>query len=426
LSVVVVGLEHHSTPLDLLERVAVPEEVLGKVLGTLRDRSNLSEIVVLSTCLRTELYAVVERFHEGVADLHEFLATSAGATVEAIEEHQTLLFDDAVTVHLFEIAAGLQSSVLGETEVLGQVRRAAERAEAERAAGPVLSGLFQRAVKAGRKVRSSTAIARGATSLSHVAVDLATARLGGSLAGRKVLVVGAGTMGEGIIDALAQRHEVAEILVANRTEARARDLARRVGGGSVGMSGLAGALEAADAVLLSTGSALPVLDVDLMGGVVRARAAADGTRRPLVVVDVSVPRNVDPAVSFLEGVDLLDMDDLSELAERALDGRRDAVAEARAIVQHEVERYRADERARGAAPVVSALRQRVAELRQEELDRHRHRLAHLDEADRHEVESVVNDILAKVLHQPTVALKATAGTPRGERLVEALRSLFDL
>ena len=144
MSVVVVGLEHHQQrPSTLLERVAVPEEELGKTLGALRDRANLSEVVVLSTCLRTELYAVVERFHEGVADLQEFLASSAGTTVEVIEEHQTVLFDDAVTVHLFEIAAGLRSSVLGETEVLGQVRRALERAEAERAAGPVLSGLFQ-------------------------------------------------------------------------------------------------------------------------------------------------------------------------------------------------------------------------------------------------------------------------------------------
>ena len=433
-----VGLEHHSTPLDLLERVAVPEEVLGKTLGALRDRSNLSEVVVLSTCLRTELYAVVERFHEGVADLQDFLATSAGTTVEVIEEHQNVLFDDAVTVHLFEIAAGLRSSVLGETEVLGQVRRAAERAEAERAAGPVLSGLFQRAVKAGRKVRSSTAIARGATSLSHVAVDLATARLGGSLAGRRVLVVGAGTMGEGIVDALAQSNGAtegaAEIVVANRTVERARALAGRVGGVGVGMAGLVGALEAADAVLLSTGSSLPVLDVEKMTSVAAARAdaagadaaGADAMRGPLVVVDVSVPRNVDPAVAFIAGIELLDMDDLSELAERALDGRRGEVAGATAIVQQEVERYRADERARGAAPIVSALRDRVGQLSRSELERHRNRLAQLDEGQWNEVESVVNDIVAKVLHQPTVALKEAAGTPRGERLVEALRSLFDL
>lgn len=410
------------------------EEALGKTLGALHDRSNLSEVVVLSTCLRTELYAVVERFHEGVADLQEFLATSAGTTVEVIEEHQSVLFDDAVTVHLFEIAAGLQSSVLGETEVLGQVRRAAERAEAERAAGPVLSGLFQRAVKAGRKVRSQTAIARGATSLSHVAVDLARDRLGGTLAGKSVLVVGAGTMGEGIVDALGQGPGGPAVVVANRTIDRAEELAGRVGGQSVGMAGLAGSLQAADAVLLSTGSSLPVLDLELMRAVTDARQAAAITgsgsaitgRGPLVIVDVSVPRNVDPAVAFLEGVELLDMDDLSELAERALDGRRGEVEGARAIVQEEVERYRADERARGAAPIVSALRNRISELRESELERHRNRLGQLDEAQWKEVESVVEDVLAKVLHQPTVALKEAAGTARGERLVEALRSLFDL
>jgi len=243
-SVVVVGLEHQHAPLDLLDRAVVPEEALGKVLGALGDRSNLSEVVVLSTCLRTELYAVVERFHVGVAELQEFLAVRAGAPLEVIEEHQHVLFDDDVTLHLFEIAAGLRSSVLGETEILGQVRRAAERAEAERASGPVLQGLFQRAVKAGRKVRASTAIARGATSLSHVAVELAAEHLGGSLAGRRVLVVGAGTMGEGIVDALS-RHAEAEVAVANRTVARARSLAATVAGTAVDIAGLAGALESA-------------------------------------------------------------------------------------------------------------------------------------------------------------------------------------
>ena len=170
----------------------------------------------------------------------------------------------------------------------------------------------------------------------------------------------------------------------------------------------------------------------LMRSVTDARqtAADTGSGRagldPLVIVDVSVPRNVDPAVAFLEGVELLDMDDLSELAERALDGRRGEVEGARAIVQEEVERYRADERARGAAPIVSALRNRISELREAELERHRNRLGQLDEAQWREVESVVEDVLAKVLHQPTVALKEAAGTARGERLVEALRSLFDL
>jgi glutamyl-tRNA reductase len=241
------------------------------------------------------------------------------------------------------------------------------------------------------------------------------------LADRKVLVVGAGTMGEGMVDALAQDSGGPAIVVANRTVDRARELADRVGGEGVGMAGLAAALEGADAVLLSTGSALPVLDLEMMGAVMAAR---DG--RSLVIVDVSVPRNVDPAVAFLGGVELLDMDDLSDEAEKALDGRRGEVDGARVIVQQEVEKYRADERARGAAPVVSALRNRVDELRESELARHRSRLGELDESQWREVESIVEDVLAKVLHQPTVALKEAAGTPRGERLVEALRSLFDL
>jgi glutamyl-tRNA reductase len=221
MSVVVVGLEHPRTPLELLERVAVPNEALAKTLGMLRDHSNLSEAVVLSTCLRTELYAVVERFHEGVADLQELLAAIAGTTVEVLDEHVIVLFDDDVTVHLFEVAAGLRSVALGETEVLGQVRRAAERAESDRASGPVLAGLFRRAVQAGRRVRSSTEIARGPTSLPHVAVDLAGSNLGGSLAGKRVVVVGAGETAEGVLDALKERG-VEEIVVANRTTARAK------------------------------------------------------------------------------------------------------------------------------------------------------------------------------------------------------------
>ncbi len=424
MSVIVVGLEQHHVPLDVLERVAIAEDDLGKVVAGLRDRSNLAEVVVLSTCMRTELYAVVERFHEGVTDLQEYLASTAGASVAALEGNWTVLFDDAVTAHLFEVAAGLRSSVLGETEVLGQVRRALERADAERAAGPVLSGLFRHAVQAGRHVRSTTAIAQGTTSLSHVAVELAASRLGGSLAGRHVLVVGAGEMGEGMVDALAGRGDLAQVVVANRTAPRAAELAGRVGGTGVGLSGLGEAILAADVVLVSTGASLPVLGAELLGPAGATRAGTGGS--PLVVVDLGVPRNVDPGVSDLPGVELLDMDDLTEHAERAMAGRRSELAAAQDIVRQEVERYRAEERARGAAPIVSALRTRVEELRLAELERHRSRLADLDDGQWQEVGSVVRDVLAKLLHQPTVAVKDAAGTPRGERLVEALRTLFDL
>jgi glutamyl-tRNA reductase len=423
-SVIVVGLEQQHVALDVLERVAISEEDLGKVVAGLRDRSNLAEIVVLSTCMRTEVYAVVERFHEGVTDLQEFLAGMAGTPVDALADHWTVLFDDAVPTHLFEVAAGLRSSVLGETEVLGQVRRALQWADDERASGPVLAALFRHAVQAGRHVRTGTAIAQGTTSLSHVAVELATSRLGGSLAGRHVLVVGAGEMGEGMIDALAG-HDVAQVVVANRTAERASALAARVGGTGVGLTGLPEALAAADVVLVSTGASLPVLGADVVVPAAHERAGAPG-RPSLVVVDLGVPRNVDPAVAAVPGVELLDMDDLTAHAERAMAGRRAELAAAQEIVRQEVERYRAEERARGAAPVVAALRSRIEEIRLAELERHRGRRADLDDRQWHEVEAVVRDVLAKLLHKPTVAVKEAAGTPRGERLVEALRTLFDL
>jgi glutamyl-tRNA reductase len=422
MSVVVVGLEHPRTPLELLERVAVPNEALAKTLGMLRDHSNLSEAVVLSTCLRTELYAVVERFHEGVADLQELLAAIAGTTVEVLDEHVIVLFDDDVTVHLFEVAAGLRSVALGETEVLGQVRRAAERAESDRASGPVLAGLFRRAVQAGRKVRSSTEIARGPTSLPHVAVDLAGSNLGGSLVGKRVVVVGAGETAEGVLDALKERG-VEEIVVANRTTARAKSLAVRAGGRAVGLLALPRVLADADAVIVTTGASMPLLDASQLE---KATARTNAHDRNLVVIDMGMPRNVHPSASALENVMLFDMEDLSSHAELALIGRQGELTAAHQVVLQEVERYRANERARSAAPVVSALRQRLDELLRAELVRHRSRLAGLDEQQRQVVEAVARDVLAKLAHPPTVVLKEAAGTPRGERLVEALRTLFDL
>jgi glutamyl-tRNA reductase len=348
----------------------------------------------------------------------------AGSPSEALEPHWTVLFDDAVTGHLFEVAAGLRSSIPGESEVLGQVRRALEHAEAERAAGPVLSGLFRHAVQAGRQVRTSTSIARGATSLSHVAVELAAARLGSALSAAQVVVVGAGDMGAGLVDALARRGAPPDVVVANRTVRRAAALAERVGGRGVGLEELAGVITAADVVLVSTAAALPVLDAGLLAPAASRRT--DVGLAPLVVVDLGVPRNVDPAVGELAGIDLLDMDDLTEHAQAALAGRRSELVDAREIVGREVERFRAGARARGVAPIVSALRQRIDELRLAEIERHRSKLTSLDEQEWKQVESVVRDVLAKMLHQPTVALKEAAGTPRGERLVEALRTLFDL
>ncbi len=427
MSVIVVGLEQRQAPLELLERVTVTESALPKALGSLRDQSNLSEAVILSTCLRTEVYAVVERFHDGVAELQEFLATISGTPVEVLADHLTVRFDDDVTSHLFTVAAGLDSAVLGESEVLGQVRRAWERAQQEHVSGPVLGALFRHAVETGKRVRSETAIARGITSLSHGAVALATSRRPGGLDGARVLVVGAGEMGEGVAQAL-DGHGVASVVIANRTTERAEAV---MAGLPVGMDDVVRAetlealgplLASSDVVFTSVGTTLPIMDRSLLEGATAARPPGD----PLLVVDLGVPRNVEPSAGDLDHLVLLDMDVLRAAVEEALSGRQDEVAGASRIVDDEVERYRVASRARDAAPIVSALRSQVEEARLSAFERQRARRSDLTDAQWEQVDAVTRSMVAKLLHQPTVALKDAAGTPRGERLVEALRTLFDL
>ena len=417
---VVVGLEPERAPLDLLERVAVGDDDLGKVLADLRARPNLVEVVVVSTCLRTEVYAVVERFHDGVADLQAFIAERAGMPVEAVVGHLTVQFDDMVAHHVFEVASGLRSAVLGETEVLGQVRRAGARAAAERAAGPVLTELFRRAVKAGRRVRTVTAIARGSLSLSHVAAELVAERFGGSAAGRRVVVVGAGEMGASVASALGR--DGADVVVANRNPAKGRAAAEAAGGRAVGLEMLAAELERADAAVACSAASLPVLDGNLLAPVLAAR----GARAELVVVDLGMPRNVDPTLRDAAGLQLLDLDEIRTRADRAMAGRQAEIVAAEAIITAEVERYRSDVRVRGAAPAVASLRDHVEGLRTEAVARSRQRRGDLTDEQWEAVDRVTRDVIAQVLHQPTVALKDAAGTQRGERLVEALRALFDL
>ncbi|HEY4929230.1 MAG TPA: glutamyl-tRNA reductase [Acidimicrobiales bacterium] len=424
---IVVGLEQKQAPLELLDRVSITETDTAKALGRLRDQPNLSEAVLLSTCLRTEVYAVVERFHDGVAEIQEFLADVSGSSVDSLAEYCTIRFDDDVTSHLFSVASGLDSAVLGESEVLGQVRRAWERAQGEHSSGPVLGTLFRHAVETGKRVRSETAIARGITSLSHGAVALAAARRPGGLAGTRVAVIGAGEMGEGVAQAL-DGHRVEHLVMANRTAERAETLVAGLPASAADsvetrdLDELVALLGEVDVAFTTVGTAHPI--------VTRADLAAALTRRTgrtdLVIVDLGVPRNVEPDAASLDGLVLLDMDALRAAVADAITGRQEEVAAATGIVSDEVERYRAASRARDAAPMVSALRSRAEDVRQAELDRQRSKRSDLDEAQWEQVDAVTRAMVAKLLHQPTVVLKEAAGTPRGERLVESLRALFDL
>jgi glutamyl-tRNA reductase len=419
--VVVVGLNRRTVALDVLERMTVSDAAVPKALRDLTDGPDLSEAVVLSTCMRTEIYAVVERFHGGVGDIRGFLARLGSSPPEDFADGLYSYIDEAAAAHLFAVAAGIDSPVLGEGEILGQVSKAWQRAREESALGPSLSNLFRHAVEVGKRARSETAIARGITSLSQAAVALVREQLGGSLDGYDVLTVGAGEVGEGIAIALASSARARRVMVANRTWDRAVELAGRVSGEPVRFGALAEALTDADVVLTCTGSPSVLLDAS---DVARAVAARRG--RPLLIMDVAVPRDVDPSVGRLPGVTLLDMDDLRSFAETGMAGRRREVARVRALIAEELERYADSTGARAVAPLVTALRARAEDIRTNELDRYRARLDGLDPRQREAVEALTKGIVGKLLHEPTVKLKEAAGTPGGERLGGALRSLFEL
>jgi glutamyl-tRNA reductase len=418
-SVVVIGLNHRTASLDLLERMTVDGARLPKALHDLASRANLSEAVVLSTCNRTEVYAVAERFHGGFHDVRDFLAELAFLAPEDFADHLYVRHDEEAVAHLFEVAAGLDSAVLGESEILGQVGESWDAAREEGVAGATLNLLFRHALEVGKRVRTDTGIARGITSVSQAAVALASERLGG-LSGVRVLVVGAGEMGEGMAVALADAG-VAEVLVANRSSAPAEGLAAKVGGRAIDLFELTGQLATVDVVLTSTGAQALILEhADI------ERAMDERADRPLLIIDIAVPRDVDPAAAGIPGVTLLDMDDLRQFADAGAAGRRREAVKARGLIDGAVTRYVDEATSREAAPLVASLHDRAEAIRTGELERVSGRLAGLDARQREAIEAATRAIVAKLVHEPTVRLKDAAGTARGDRLAESLRDLFDL
>ena len=419
MSVVVIGLNHRTVPLELLERMTVPDDRVPKALHDLCSRPFVSEAVVLSTCNRTEVYAVADKFHGAYASIRDFLSDLAHIAPEDFADHLYTHYDSAAAAHLFTVTAGLDSAVLGESEIQGQVRRAWDLARSEGAARGVLNHLFRHALEVGKRARTETGIARNIASVSSAAVAMASQRLDG-LAGRQVLVLGAGDMGEGMALSLADAG-VDDLLVANRTWERSVELARRVGGQAVRLSDLPTALGEVDVLLTSTGATSVMVEHADLEEIMRLRGD-----RPLLIVDVAVPRDVDPAAADVDGVTLLDMDDLRAFAADGVRERRREVAAVRSIVDDEVERYLDATSARQVAPLVADLRERAESVREAEMARYRSRLDALDERQMAAVEALTRGLLAKLLHEPTVRLKDAAGTARGERLAEAVTDLFDL
>ena len=419
MSVVVIGLNHRTMPLELFERMTVDGARLPKALHDLSSRQHLGEVAVLSTCNRTEVYALAERFHGAYRDVRDFFAELAFVGPEEFADHLYVHYDADAVRHLFSVSAGIDSAVLGEAEILGQVRNAWDRANDEHTSGPVLNLLFRHAIETGKRVRTDTDIGRGTASVSHAAVQMAAAHLG-DLPGRKVLIMGAGEMAEGMAMAL-QRAGVSDVYVTNRTWSRARDLAARIGGQALRLSDLPLALAEVDLLLSSTGASVPVVEADDFTAVLDGRNG-----RPMLVVDIAVPRDIDPGVGDLPGVTLLDIGDLRAFAQQGVERRTGELTAASSIVEEEIDRYISASSARSAAPVVGALHQWAEGLRDAELARFEARLGGLDDRQREAVEALAKGLVNKLLHRPTVTLKEHAGSPTGDRLAEAVRQLYDL
>lgn len=417
MSILVIGVNHRSGPLSVLERVALSPDEVPKAVDALARRDNVREVAVLSTCNRTEIYAVAERFHGAYADIRDFLCDLGHIAPDELHPHLYSQHDELAVRHLFEVAAGLDSVVVGEAEILGQLRQAWEIAQREGGARTTLNLLFRRAIGVGKRARTETAIARGTASISHAAVEMAVEHHG-TVEGRSVAVVGAGVMGEGIAVAL-RAAGAGSVTVVNRSPERGLALAARVDGTACGFDRLSETIATADLVLTSTGSGAPIVTRELLAGI-------DRTDRPLLFVDIAVPRDVATDVADLDGVTVLDLDDLSEWAARGRAQRLAEVERVDAIVVDEVERYTLEAAALQAAPLVTALRTHAEEVRSAEFDRFAKRLRELDPAQLELVESLTKGIVAKLLHAPSVRLRNQAGTPQGERNAAAVADLFDL
>jgi glutamyl-tRNA reductase len=408
-SVLVLGLSHKTSPVEEREKAALSEAETRALLRELTTSGAVREAVALSTCNRTEIYVCSPDPARAEGVVAGTLVARTTITPGELACARYLLRDDRAVTQLFRVASGLDSMVLGESEIQGQVRAAWQLAAQEGAAGPILDRLFRQALQVGKQVRSATRVGAGAASVSSAAVDLAEEVLD-DLPGGRVLVIGAGQMAEATALALV-RHGVREVVVASRSVGGARALAEQVGGRGAGLDRLAEELAGADIVIASTGAAHPVLRPAQVAAVMAARAG-----RPMVIVDIAVPRDVDAGVADVAGVALLDIDDLERVVEASLNGRRAEALRGESYVRDAAQAFAAWRAGRRADSAITALRARAEEIRRAELDRAADGWEGLSAANRARLDALTRRIVNKLLHEPTVALREAAeATPAGTR-----------
>ena len=407
MSVLLFGVSHRSAPVSVLEQLSTDDSEQIKIIDQMMQSPLVTEAMVLSTCNRVEVYAVVDAFHGGLAVIGQVLSEHSGMSLSDLTKYAYVRYSEAAVEHLFAVTSGLDSAVVGEHQVLGQVRRAYGAAEANRTVGRILHELAQRALAVGKRVHTETAIDAAGASVVSVALGMADTKLGG-LKSKTAVVVGAGAMGA-LSAAHLARAGVRDIHVVNRSLPRAQRLARRIRDSGAGAEALG--LDRLPSALADVHHAL-------------ATARRNEASHPLVICDLGMPRDVDPAVAGLPGVWVVDVERVQH--EPSAHAAAADVDAARHIVAGEVATYLAGQRMAEVTPTVTALRQRAADVVEAELLRLDNRLPGLAGAERDEVARTVRRVVDKLLHAPTVRIKQLASAPGGDSYAEALRELFEL
>lgn len=412
-----VGISHRTAPVALLERTVLQGDEALKLLTDVLDAEHVDEAIVLTTCNRLEVYADVRKFHGGVQDVTDSIVDRTGVPFEDLTDHLYVHYEDRAVQHLFEVAAGLDSMVVGEHQILGQLRDAAQQAREQGAVGRGIGPLADHALHSGKRVHSETGIDRAGRSLVSVGLDLAAQSMG-DLTGRSVVIVGAGSM-SALTGTTLRRRGVDRLTIVNRTPERGRRLAEALEATAADPTQLREHLADADMLVSCTGAVGTVVASDVVKD-----AMAGRSERPLFVLDLALPRDVERGVGAIDGVTVVDLDTLQASVDDVTIA--DDVDAARRIVTDEVASYLTKQRSERVAPTVAALRARAQEVVDAELERLRNRVPGLDERAEREITATVGRVVDKLLHAPTVRVKELAAAPGGDSYADVLRELFAL
>jgi glutamyl-tRNA reductase len=419
MSIVVVGLNHKTAPVEVREKLSFPEATVPEALGKLASYEGVNECIIVSTCNRVEIYASVQESKDGVGRIKQFISDYHGIAPEVLDRSLYVHSEAKGARHVFRVASSLDSLVVGEPQILGQLKDAFDLGLKAKTTSTVLNKLMKKAISVAKRVRTETRLAEGAVNISFAAVELAR-KIFGALDGKAVMLLGAGEMAE-----LAARHllnnGVKTIMVANRTFERAVELANEFKGSAVRFEDFPTEMVMADILICSTGAPNYVVRPDMVGKVMKERR-----HKPIFMIDISVPRNIDPGVDKVDNVYLYNVDDLQGVVNTNVQGRQQEAEKAEEIVTQEVETYLQWERSLDAVPTIVDLREKIEDFRRKELDKTLCQLNGISDEQRRALDIMSQAIVNKILHAPLVVLKQAAASPEGGDVISIARKIFNL